>query len=315
LTRRSRLQCHPRRSTPLAEAEGPGTHDLQRNAVKIADPRASLQAVGNYLRHHPQSTRRTRRSRRPLPDCRLRPKADANAAAGAWRCRLFLRTGRRDCGRACDSVFRAQGRFDALDQPLSLGRAPRRPEEGVDADDRQVRFHRRRQRCRGHAGQPRVLGLHGRTVGSWPLRIVDEFRKELGRDNVTDPQVEGRGRADRSEPVDESRTSPVLRRGEQTPAAGKDKPTPGAAAGGALRSQLICLETSASLCVGPWHHCPPLHPAAPLCAALSRPQARSSNGIAASAARSSRLSARISLLWVSGPHQTANVVTSDRKMT
>jgi hypothetical protein len=210
LTHRSRLRCHPRRSMPLAEAEGPGTHDLQRNAVKIVDPRSSLQAVSNYL--SPQSTRRTRRSRRPPPDCRLRPKADTNAAADVWRCRLFLRTGRRDCGRACDSVLRAQGRFDALDQPLSLGRAPRRPEEGVDADDRQVRLHRRRQRCRGHAGQPRVLGLHGRTVGSWPLRIVDEFRKELGRDNVTDPQVEGRGRADRSEPVDESRTSPVLRR-------------------------------------------------------------------------------------------------------
>jgi len=43
---------------------------------------------------------------------------------------------------------------------------------------------------------------------------------------VTDPQVEGRGRADRSEPVDESRTSPVLPAGSKHRRLAKITPLP-----------------------------------------------------------------------------------------
>ena len=39
-----------------------------------------------------------------------------------------------------------------------------------------------------------------------PPRIVDGFPDEFGKDNVADPKVDGGGRTDRSEPVDESRT-------------------------------------------------------------------------------------------------------------
>jgi hypothetical protein len=53
---------------------------------------------------------------------------------------------------------------------------------------------------------PGVLGLRGRIVGARPLRIVDEFRGELGQDDVAGRKVEGGGRADRTDPVDESRT-------------------------------------------------------------------------------------------------------------
>jgi hypothetical protein len=93
----------------------------------------------------------------------------------------------------CDSGLRAQGRFDALEQPLPLGGAERRPEGCEGASDGQVGLHRRRQRRLGHAGQPRVLGLHGRTVSARPPRIIDEFRDELGKDNVADRKVEGGG--------------------------------------------------------------------------------------------------------------------------
>ena len=58
----------------------------------------------------------------------------------------------------------------------------------------------------GHAGQTRVLGLQYRIVGAWPLRIVDELRGELGKENVADCKVEGRGRTDHTKPIDESRT-------------------------------------------------------------------------------------------------------------
>ena len=37
-------------------------------------------------------------------------------------------------------------------------------------------------------------------------RIVDDFRGELGKDDVAERKVEGGGRADRTAPVDESRT-------------------------------------------------------------------------------------------------------------
>jgi transposase len=55
-----------------------------------------------------------------------------------------------------NSVFRAQGRLDALDQPLPHVRhGPAEQEE--DADDRQIGLHRRRQRRRGYAGQSRIV--------------------------------------------------------------------------------------------------------------------------------------------------------------
>ena len=80
------------------------------------------------------------------------------------------------------------------------------PEEDEDADDGQVGLHRRRQCCGGQAGQPRVFGLHGRIDRARPLRIVDEFRGELGEHDVAEPKVESGARADRSGPVDDSWT-------------------------------------------------------------------------------------------------------------
>ena len=78
--------------------------------------------------------------------------------------------------------------------------------EGADADDGQVGLHRRRQRRGGHAGQPRVLGLHGRIDCARPLRIGDGFRGELAKDYVTASKLEAGGRTRRTSPVDESRT-------------------------------------------------------------------------------------------------------------
>ena len=67
-----------------------------------------------------------------------------------------------------NSAFRAQGRLDALDQPLPHVRhGPAEQEE--DADDRQIGLHRRRQRRRGYAGQPRIVRLPNR-IDRDPLR-------------------------------------------------------------------------------------------------------------------------------------------------
>jgi hypothetical protein len=79
-------------------------------------------------------------------------------------------------------------------------------EDEADASDRQIGFHRGRQRRLGHAGQPRVFGLRGRVHGDRPLRIVGHFRGELGQPDVAARKIEGGGRADRGAPVDESRT-------------------------------------------------------------------------------------------------------------
>jgi hypothetical protein len=105
----------------------------------------------------------------------------------------------------CDSVLRAQGCFDALDQPLPLGRAPHPLGEGEGAEDGQVGLHRHGQRRGRHTGQPRIFGLHGRIERARPLRI-DAFRDELGKGEVAAPKVVGDGRADRTDPVDDSRT-------------------------------------------------------------------------------------------------------------
>ena len=64
----------------------------------------------------------------------------------------------------------------------------RAPEEEQDADDGQVGLHRRRQRRGGQAGQPRILGLQGRIDRARPLRIVGDFRGELGQDDVAEPR-------------------------------------------------------------------------------------------------------------------------------
>jgi hypothetical protein len=71
-------------------------------------------------------------------------------------------------------------------------RAPPPPEEVDHAGDRQVGLHHRRQRCGGHAGQPRVLRLRGCIVGARPLRIVDELRGDLDQDDVAARKVAGR---------------------------------------------------------------------------------------------------------------------------
>ena len=106
---------------------------------------------------------------------------------------------------ARELVLRAQRRLDALDQPLPPGR-PHAPEENEAANDRQAGLHRRRQRRRGHAGQPRILGLQGRIDAAWPLRIVGVFGGDFGQEKVADREVEGAMRADRTDPVDEFRT-------------------------------------------------------------------------------------------------------------
>ena len=128
-----------------------------------------------------------------------------------WRCRLFLHTGRRDVeGPAIQSSEHraASTRWISRSRRAGLHGAA---EEDEDADDRQVGFHRRRQRRRGHAGQPRVLGLHGRIDGARPLRIVDDFRGELGQRTMWQTrQIEGGGRADRSAPVDDLGPSAVM---------------------------------------------------------------------------------------------------------
>lgn len=76
------------------------------------------------------------------------------------------------------SVFRAQGRLDALEQPLAHVR-PGPCEQEEDADERQIGLHRRRQRRRGYPGQPRILRLQSR-IDRGPLRIVGVFRVKLG---------------------------------------------------------------------------------------------------------------------------------------
>ena len=68
-------------------------------------------------------------------------------------------------------VLRGQACFDALDQPLPPGRVGRPLCEGEGAEDWQVGLHRQRQRRGGHAGQPRVRGLHGRVERARPFRI------------------------------------------------------------------------------------------------------------------------------------------------
>ena len=60
----------------------------------------------------------------------------------------------------------------------------RAPEEEEDADDGQVGLDRRRQRRRGQAGQPRVLGLHGRIDRARPLRIVGDVPGRSRQEDV-----------------------------------------------------------------------------------------------------------------------------------
>jgi hypothetical protein len=53
------------------------------------------------------------------------------------------------------------GSLDVLYQPLPhVKHGPGEQEE--DADDRQIGLHRRRLRCRGYAGQPRIFRLLNR---------------------------------------------------------------------------------------------------------------------------------------------------------
>lgn len=99
---------------------------------------------------------------------------------------------------SCDSVFRAKGRFEALDQPLPQGEASRRPKQGADVYDGQIWLHRRRERRGRHTGQPRVLVLHGRIDCARPLRIGDAFRGELAKEKVTAREVEAGGSAGRT---------------------------------------------------------------------------------------------------------------------
>ena len=93
----------------------------------------------------------------------------------------------------CDSVLRTQGCFNALKQPLPQGRH-RPAKNDQDADDGQVGLNRRRQRRGAQAGQPRVLGLHGRIDGARPLRIGDEFWVEVRKKDVAARKVEADGR-------------------------------------------------------------------------------------------------------------------------
>ena len=102
-----------------------------------------------------------------------------------------------DIDEATDEIgqIRPSERRAASTRWISRSRWAGRPaaaEEDEDADDGQIGLHRRRQRRGGHAGQPRVLGLHGRIDRARPLRIVDVFRDEFGKENVADAQ--GRGR-------------------------------------------------------------------------------------------------------------------------
>ncbi len=85
----------------------------------------------------------------------------------------------------------AQRRFDALDQPLPQGRhSPRKNDD--DAGDGQIGLDRRRQRRGGHPGQPRILGLRGSIDRARPLRIVDDFRGDLGKADVDASKIEER---------------------------------------------------------------------------------------------------------------------------
>jgi hypothetical protein len=67
-------------------------------------------------------------------------------------------------------TFRAQRCFDALHQPLPPARVGRSVGEGEATENRQVALHRRRQRRFRHAGQPCILGLHGRIEHARPRR-------------------------------------------------------------------------------------------------------------------------------------------------
>ena len=73
----------------------------------------------------------------------IRPQADIDEAADEWPSRLCLRTERAAIVEGLLLVLRAQCRFDALDQPLPLGREDP-SEEGEDADNGQVGLDRRR---------------------------------------------------------------------------------------------------------------------------------------------------------------------------
>ncbi len=108
-------------------------------------------------------------------------------------------------------AFRAQCRFDAVPQPLPPGRVGRPVGEGEGAENGQLVLHRRCQRRLGDAGQPRVLGLHGRIERARPFRIgafrgVDELRKM----EVAAPKPEGGVGAGRTEPVDDSEPLAVM---------------------------------------------------------------------------------------------------------
>ena len=90
-----------------------------------------------------------------------------------------------------------EGRLDALEEPLPQGRH-RPAEDDQGAGDGQVGFDRCRERGGRQAGQPRVLGLHGRIDCARPLRIGDAFRGEFAKENVTACKVEAGGRAGRT---------------------------------------------------------------------------------------------------------------------
>ena len=61
----------------------------------------------------------------------------------------------------------------------------------------------RRQLRERHASQPRIFGLRRRIGRARTLRIVGDFRCELGQDDMQEPKVEGGRPAHRKGPVDE----------------------------------------------------------------------------------------------------------------
>ena len=63
-----------------------------------------------------------------------------------------------------------------------------------------TRWISRSRRAGLPAGQPRVLGLHGRIDGARPLRIGDEFWVEVRKKDVAARKVEADGRPCRPPP-------------------------------------------------------------------------------------------------------------------
>lgn len=146
----------PRRFEEIAHGERIAEPGGQHDGRSRGGPRWSPAPGGRWPRRGSGGCRR----RCPLPG--------HGPIRALYAKRAFTR---RPTGGRSDQVLRAQGRFDAPDQPLP--RARRRPPE--------------------HDG--------ARSFG-----IVNEFRCDLGEEDVAASKVEPRGRTDRSGPVDDSRT-------------------------------------------------------------------------------------------------------------